>query len=162
MALLDISIYPAEPLRTRSEPVVEIDDEVLRLVEDMAETMYAAPGVGLAANKVGIARRVIVVDVDHPDGEPNLIALINPEIVERSGQIQWEEGCLSFPGVHVDVDRSAEVKVRGLAPDGTPVELEAEGLLAVALQHEVDHLDGLLILDRVGSASDLHPRKVYR
>jgi peptide deformylase len=111
--------------------------------------MYAAPGVGLAANQVGVLKRIAVVDVSHPDGEPDLLVLVNPEIVARDGQIDWEEGCLSFPGIQVDVNRSARVRVKALNRDGEPFELEAEDLLAVALQHEIDHLDGVTLHDKV-------------
>ena len=149
MALREIAVYPEEVLKTRAEPVDEVDDEIRRLIDDMAETMYAAPGVGLAANQVRVLKRVIVVDIDHPEGTPNLIALVNPEIVERSGEICWEEGCLSFPGINVDVTRSAKLVVRALDRDGNPIELEAEELLAVAIQHEIDHLDGVTLADKV-------------
>ena len=115
----------------------------------MAETMYAAPGVGLAANQVGVLKRVAVVDVTHPDGEPKLFAFVNPEIVGRDGEIEWEEGCLSFPGIHVDVLRSDRVRVRALGRDGRPFELEADDFLAIAIQHELDHLDGVTLADKV-------------
>jgi peptide deformylase len=149
MALLDIAVYPEEALRKRAEPVEEVDDEIRKLIDDMAETMYAAPGVGLAANQVRVLKRVVVVDIEHPEGNPNLIALVNPEIVERSGEICWEEGCLSFPGINVDVERSAALVVRALDREGRPFELEAEDLLAVAIQHEIDHLDGVTLADKV-------------
>jgi peptide deformylase len=149
MALLDILVYPAEPLKKKAQPVAAVDDEVRQLIDDMAETMYSAPGVGLAANQVGRLLRVAVVDVTHPDGEPNLLVFVNPEIVERDGQISWEEGCLSFPGIQVDVDRSARILVRALDRNGEPFELEAEELLAVAIQHELDHLDGVTLHDKV-------------
>jgi peptide deformylase len=149
MAVLDIAVFPEEVLRTRAEPVAAVDDGVRQLIDDMAETMYAAPGVGLAANQVRVLKRVIVIDVDHPDGRPNLITLVNPEIVERSGEITWEEGCLSFPGINVDVVRAGRLRVRALDREGAPFEIEAEGLLAVALQHEIDHLDGVTLADKV-------------
>ena len=149
MALKEIAVYPEEVLKTRAEPVDRVDDEVRKLIDDMAETMYAAPGVGLAANQVRVLKRVLVIDIDHPEGTPNLITMVNPEIVERSGEIDWEEGCLSFPGINVDVTRSAKLKVRALDRDGNPFELEAEELLAVAIQHEIDHLDGVTLADKV-------------
>jgi peptide deformylase len=149
MAIRKIFTYPEKILRTRSTPIEVVNDDVRRLVDDMAETMYAAPGVGLAANQVGLAKRVAVVDVTHPDGAPKLYVLINPEIVARDGEIVWEEGCLSFPGIHVDVDRAARVVVRALDRDGHPFELEADDFLAIALQHEIDHLDGLTLADKV-------------
>ncbi|MFO8071124.1 MAG: peptide deformylase [Polyangia bacterium] len=149
MALLDIVIYPEEVLKTAAEPVERVDDEIRRMVDDMAETMYAAPGVGLAANQVDSLKRVAVIDVAYTEGDPELIVLINPEIVERSGRITWEEGCLSFPEINVDVDRSQKVEVRALDRDGKPFAIEAEDLLAVALQHEIDHLNGVTLADKV-------------
>jgi peptide deformylase len=149
MALLEIAVFPEESLKKRAEPVEQVDDEIRKLIDDMAETMYAAPGVGLAANQVRVLKRVVVVDIEHPEGSPNLIVMVNPEIVERSGEIAWEEGCLSFPGINVDVSRSAKLKVRALDRDGKPFEFEAEDLLAVAIQHEIDHLDGVTLADKV-------------
>jgi peptide deformylase len=149
MAIRKIFTYPEKILRTRSTPVEVVDDDIRRLVDDMAETMYAAPGVGLAANQVGISKRVAVVDVTHPDGAPKLYVLINPEIVARDGEILWEEGCLSFPGIHVDVERAVRVVVRALGRDGRSFELDADDFLAIALQHEIDHLDGVTLADKV-------------
>jgi peptide deformylase len=149
MATRKIFTYPEKILRIRSKLVEAVDDDVRRLVDDLAETMYAAPGIGLAANQVGVAKRVAVVDVTHPDGAPKLYVLINPEIVAREGEIIWEEGCLSFPGIHVDVSRSAHIAVRALDRDGNPFEMEADELLAIAIQHEMDHLDGQTLADKV-------------
>jgi len=149
MAIRKIFTYPEKILRTRSTAIEVVDDDVRRLVDDMAETMYAAPGIGLAANQVGLAKRVAVIDVTHPDGAPKLYVLINPEIVARDGEILWEEGCLSFPGIHVDVDRAAHVVVRALDRDGNQFEVEADDLLAIAMQHEIDHLDGVTLADKV-------------
>jgi peptide deformylase len=149
MAILDIVVYPSSVLKTKAPAVERVDDTVRRLIDDMAETMYAAPGVGLAANQVGILARVAVVDVDYPEGAANLIELVNPEIVERTGALTWEEGCLSFPGVTVEVQRCAAVAVRALDRNGRPFEMQAEGLLAVAIQHEIDHLDGVTLADKV-------------
>lgn len=149
MALLDIETYPAGVLRTTSPPVERVDDGIRRLLDDMAETMYAAPGVGLAANQVGALARVAVVDVGYPDGESGLIELINPEIIERLDDLTWEEGCLSFPGITVEVPRSARIGIEALDRYGRPVEMRAEGLLAVAIQHEIDHLDGVTLADKV-------------
>lgn len=149
MALLEIAVYPEEVLRQHAAPVEGVDDEIRKLIDDMAETMYAAPGVGLAGNQVRVLKRVLVIDIDHPEGKPNLIAMVNPEIVERSGEITWEEGCLSFPGINIDVPRNAKLKIRALDRDGEPYELEAEDLLAVAIQHEIDHLDGITLADKV-------------
>jgi len=135
-------------LRTKAAPVQQISEDVRKLIGDMFETMYAEEGVGLAAPQVGISDRIIVVD-PHIDGEEPF-ALINPEILESSKETEkGEEGCLSIPGLRDLVERSTSVRVRGLSPDGEPRELAAEGLLARILQHEVDHLDGILFLDRL-------------
>lgn len=144
MALRDVITYPHPLLRKRSQKVEALTEEVRRLIDDMAETMYAHRGVGLAAVQIGIHQRVITIDV----GE-GLLALINPEVLERSGETQMEEGCLCLPGVIVEVDRSERVTVRGLNENGEEVTLPAEGLLARALQHEIEHLDGILIVDKV-------------
>ena len=149
MSIKEIMIYPAEVLKKRSEPVDVVDDEIRVLVDDMAETMYAAPGVGLAANQVGVTKRIAVIDIDHPEGKSDLLVLINPEIVERSGEIEWEEGCLSFPGIDVNVQRSRKIRMTALNRDGEAYELEAQELLAVAIQHEIDHLDGITLANKM-------------
>jgi len=141
--------YPNTVLRKKAEEVKEIDQDLIDLARQMAETMYAAPGIGLAAPQVGESIRLIVVDVSYTQGKPDLKVLLNPEIVEREGSILMEEGCLSIPGIRADVERSQKVLVRGLDIKGRPVEIEAEGLLAVCLQHEVDHLDGILFIDHL-------------
>lgn len=150
MAVLPIRVYPDKALRTAAEPVKEITPEIQQLVDDMAETMYAAPGVGLAANQVGVLLRVFVIDVASEDEPSELRVFINPEIVGREGEVTWQEGCLSFPGVSENVDRAAKVRVRALDRNGKPFELEAEGLLAVAVQHEYEHLEGKLMIDHLG------------
>ncbi len=138
-------------LRRSADPVPEVDDEVRALVDDLLETMYDADGVGLAAPQVGVSVRVIVVDTREEEGREAL-ALINPRVAEASADTdKAEEGCLSIPGVADIVERPARVVVEGLDPAGAPVRLEAEGLLARALQHEVDHLDGVLFLDRLSA-----------
>jgi len=148
MAVREIRILGDPVLRTPAEPVAEVDDEVRQLIDDMLETMYDADGVGLAAPQVGVSRRVIVIDVREPDVAP--FALVNPVIVERADEVErGEEGCLSIPGLRDIVERSAKVVVEGLDRDGLPRRIEAEGLLARALQHEVDHLDGILFIDRI-------------
>jgi peptide deformylase len=150
MAVRTILHYPDPRLREKAKPVAEVTPEIKRLVDDMAETMYAAPGVGLAAPQIGESVRIFVIDTAKDDEPSKLQVFINPEIVARDGELVWEEGCLSFPGVTEEIDRAAKVRVRALDADGKPFELEAEELLAVAIQHELDHLDGVLMIDRMG------------
>src|SRR5262249_6805451 len=142
MALREILQYPNAVLKERATPVENIDGDVARLIEDMAETMYAAPGVGLAAPQVGVGQRVLVLDVhgEHEEPGKRLLKLINPEIVEREGEIVWEEGCLSVPELTAPVKRARRVLVRAWTPEEREIEVEGEDLLAVALQHEIDHL----------------------
>jgi len=137
--------YPNRSLRQRCEPVHEVTREIISLVNDLAETMYAAPGVGLAAPQVGVPLRVFVVDVTPSDKEAFLRVFINPEIVHRTGSADSLEGCLSLPGVNKVIERSAGIIVRSIGLDGDPVELVADGLLSFAIQHELDHLDGILL-----------------
>jgi peptide deformylase len=142
--------YPDPRLREKGRKVEAVTDEVKKLVDDMAETMYAAPGVGLAATQIGEAVQLFVVDTAE-DGEPSdFRVFINPEILEREGDITWNEGCLSFPGVNEEIERAAKVRVRAMDREGKSFELEAEGLLAVAIQHEYDHLQGVLMIDHMG------------
>jgi peptide deformylase len=149
MPQLNIEMLGSEVLRTPAEEVAEVDDELRRLIGDMFETMYKAEGVGLAAPQVGISRRVIVVDVHDDEVEP--FALVNPRLVESSRETEkGEEGCLSIPGLSAAVERAAHVVVEGLDRDGNPLRVEGGGLLARCLQHEIDHLDGVLFIDRVG------------
>ncbi len=145
MALLEILEFPDERLRKRARPVERVDDTIRKLVDDMFETMYEAPGVGLAATQVNVHRRVIVIDVSENKDQPQ--CFINPEIISREGEEEQEEGCLSVPGVFEKVRRAERIKVRALDRNGKPFELEADGLLAVCIQHEVDHLDGKLFVD---------------
>jgi peptide deformylase len=150
MSILTILHYPDPRLRERARPVEACTPEIQRIIDDMAETMYAAPGVGLAATQVGLPHRVFIIDVASEDEPSNLIVFVNPEIIEQSGDQVWAEGCLSFPGVTEDIKRAATVRVRAQDRDGQPFELSADGLLAVAIQHEHDHLDGVLMVDHVG------------
>lgn len=150
MAVLPIVTYPNPVLRERATHVDEITPEIQRLVDDMAETMYAAPGVGLAANQVGVLKRVFVIDIANDDEPSDLYVFINPQILEKEGQIEWTEGCLSFPGVSESLQRADRVRVTALDREGNAFELEASGLLAVAIQHENDHLDGQLLIDHLG------------
>lgn len=140
MAKLEILHFPDTRLRTRARPVETVDAEVRRLVDDMFETMYAAPGIGLAATQVNVHRRVLVVDVSEEKNQP--LTFINPEILDRQGTEEMEEGCLSVPGFYEKVRRAERVRVRALDRDGKAFELETDGLLAVCIQHEIDHLDG--------------------
>jgi peptide deformylase len=160
MALRRILEYPNPLLKKRAAPVANIAGDVVALVQDLAETMYAAPGVGLAATQVGVAQRVIVLDVRGEDEAPGkrLLKLINPEIVEREGEVVWEEGCLSVPELTAPVKRARRVLVRAWTPEEREIQVEAEELLAVALQHEIDHLDGRLFLDRLSRLK----RDLYR
>lgn len=150
MAVRPILHYPDKRLRIPGKPVTDFGPEFQKLIDDMAETMYAAPGVGLAATQIGEPHRLFLVDIASEDEPSDLKVFINPEILERRGSQIWEEGCLSFPGVSEDVKRAAYVRVRALDRAGEPFELEAEGLLAVAIQHEHDHLDGVLMVDHLG------------
>ncbi len=149
MAVLEICTFPDRVLLEEAEPVSSIDREVAKLAADMAETMYNAPGVGLAANQVGVPRRLIVVDTSRRDLDSQLIVLVNPEIVSGEGLITMEEGCLSVPDYQAEVTRYQKVKVRGLDLQGRSMELDAEGLLAVVLQHEIDHVNGKLFIDHL-------------
>ncbi len=148
MPRLKIEMLGAEVLRTPASEVVEVDDDLRRLIDDMFETMYEAEGVGLAGPQVGVSRRVIVVDVHDDEAKP--FALINPRVVEASAATEkGEEGCLSIPGLSAVVERPERVAVEGLDRDGNPVRVEGDGLLGRCLQHEIDHLDGILFIDRV-------------
>jgi len=145
MSLLSILEFPDPRLRTRAAPVTVFDAELKQFVEDMFETMYAANGVGLAATQVNVHRRVLVADMS--DGRDQPLALINAEIVAKEGSQVYEEGCLSFPGIYADVTRALKVRVRAQDVAGQPFELEAEGPLAVCIQHELDHLAGKVFVD---------------
>ncbi len=163
MTILHICTYPEEILRQRAEPITEIDEEVVKLVDHMTETMYSAPGIGLAATQVGVAKQVLVVDIAPRRPESELIVLINPEIVAAEGEVIFEEGCLSVPDYQAEVKRHDKITVRGLNLKGEEVEIEAEGLLAVVLQHEIDHLNGMLFIDRLSKLKrDLYKRKVRK
>lgn len=160
MAVRTILHYPDKRLRELAKPVENFDGELARLLEDMAETMYAAPGVGLAAPQIGVPLRLFLIDISTGEDAPSdLRIFINPEIVEKVGEICYEEGCLSFPGIHEEVKRAERVKVRAQDGEGKLFELEAEGLLAIAIQHENDHLNGKLMVDHL---SMLRRRLVHR
>jgi peptide deformylase len=157
MAVLEILHFPDPRLRTKAQPVAQVDDALRRLVDDMFETMYAAPGVGLAATQVNVPRRLLVLDVSEDRSAPR--CFINPEIVWRDGEEEMEEGCLSVPGIYERVRRAERIRVRALDRDGQPFELEADGLLAVCIQHEIDHLDGKLFVDYLSSLKRQRIRK---
>ena len=147
MSRLDILHFPDPRLRRRAEPVSAVDDHVRRLIDDMLETMYDAPGIGLSAPQVDIAKRVVTIDFSRERNAP--LCLVNPEIRSASGETETEEGCLSVPGVYETVKRAEKVRVHALDRDGRSREIAAEGLLAVCIQHEIDHLDGRLFVDHL-------------
>jgi peptide deformylase len=149
VAILPVRIYGDPALRTKARPVTEIDDTTRKLAEDMRETMHAYHGVGLAANQIGILQRILVVDVPLEGDEHAAFTLINPKIESRSGSEEGEEGCLSIPGIYENVKRALQIRVTALDEHGKPVDLVAGGYLARAIQHEIDHLDGVLFVDRL-------------
>ena len=151
MPLREVLQFPDKRLRRESQPIEKVTDEIRALAADMLEVMYDEPGIGLAAPQVGEAVRLIVVDTEwtEEDAERNPLVLVNPEIVEESGSLTWNEGCLSVPDFQADVERSGEVVLQATDLDGKPVEIRAEGLQAVCFQHEIDHLDGVLFIDRI-------------
>jgi peptide deformylase len=164
MAVRTILHYPDPRLRIAGKQVPAVDAPIRQLIDDMAETMYAAPGVGLAATQIGESWQIFVVDCA-ADGEPSdLRAFVNPEILSVDGQTTFEEGCLSFPGAREDVDRAERVRVRAQDREGRWFELEAEGLLAIAIQHEYDHLQGVLMIDHLGPLKKrlLHRKMIKR
>lgn len=149
MALLEIKRYPEKILKQKTTPIENIDSDTQQLIENMLETMHAARGIGLAANQVGILKRLCVVDTSQEKENDSIIVLINPLIIEKDGSIESSEGCLSIPGCSTGIKRAGRVYVSGLDRNGKPINIEATGLLARAFQHEIDHLDGLLIFDRM-------------
>jgi len=157
MALRTILHYPDARLRQVAKPVPAVDAAIHQLVDDMAETMYAAPGIGLAAIQINVPLRVVVIDVS--ESRDRLQVFINPMILERDGTQTFEEGCLSVPGIYDEVERSRTVRVRALDRDGQPFEIEAEGLLATCIQHEIDHLDGKVFVDYLSRLKQSRIRK---
>jgi peptide deformylase len=150
MALRNIIILPDKRLRTKSEPVTKITAEIRKLADDMLETMYEAPGIGLAAIQVAVAKRIVTMDVSNKEEEKEPRVFINPEIVWSSEEMSiYEEGCLSIPDIHEDVKRPARVKFKYLDLDGKKQEVEADGLFATCIQHEIDHLNGVLFIDHI-------------
>lgn len=159
MPVLEILQYPDPRLRTKAQPVATVDDGVRALIKALFETMYAAPGIGLAATQVNVHRRVIVIDVSPDQDQP--LCLINPEILETRGENYSEEGCLSVPDVFETVARAESIRVRALRGDGAAQEFEADGLLAVCIQHELEHLDGKLFVDRLSELKRSRIRKKF-
>ncbi|GGF08736.1 peptide deformylase [Aliidongia dinghuensis] len=148
MAKLPIVLAPDPVLKAKAKPIEQVDDSIRRLMDDMLETMYAAPGIGLAANQVGVLQRVLVLDVAREGEPPRPMGMANPEVFWQSDELStYNEGCLSLPEQYADITRPAEVKVRYLDRDGKRQELEADGLLATCVQHEIDHLNGVLFVD---------------
>lgn len=157
MAVLEILHFPDPRLRIKAKPLAEVTATTRALIRDMLETMYAAPGIGLAATQVGVDQRLIVLDVSEHGDAP--MAFINPEILSQEGTEVMEEGCLSVPGVYEEVERAERIRVKALDPDGKPVEFDADGLLAVCIQHEIDHLNGKLFVDYL---SDLKRQRIRK
>jgi len=155
--ILNILKYPDKRLRTVAKPVVSVDETIKQQVKDMFETMYEAPGIGLAATQVNFHQRIIVIDISDQCNEP--ICLINPEVIEKSGEIQWEEGCLSVPDYYENIIRANDIKVQALNQHGKTFELEASEMLSVCIQHEIDHLDGILFVDHLSKLKQKRLKK---
>jgi len=160
MEKLDIVLYPEQGLREVCAPVKEMTDDIDKLIDDMFYTMYDAPGIGLAAPQIAVQERIIVVDVSEKNDQP--IALINPEVIQSAGQITWEEGCLSLPGVYGKVKRPSDIIVQGMDRDGKMVQIEANELLAVCLQHEIDHLNGKMFIDHLSGLKRTRALQQFR
>ncbi len=159
MSILNILIYPDARLRKIAEPVTVVDDQIRKYIDDMAETMYAAPGIGLASIQVGILKSIIVIDLSTEQND--LQVLINPEVIDRQGVQIMEEGCLSFPGYFAEVKRSEWIRIRTLNLDGVEIEMEADGLLAACVQHEIDHLNGKLFADYLSRLKQQRVRRQF-
>ena len=157
MAILNILHFPDDRLRTIASPVSEVSLEIQQLTDDMLETMYAAPGIGLAATQVNVHQRIIVMDISEQKDQP--LVLINPEILQKEGEQDFEEGCLSVPSIYETVQRAQHIKVRALNREGEPFEMEAEDLLAVCIQHEMDHLQGIMFVDYLSQLKRQRIRK---
>jgi peptide deformylase len=164
MSLIDIRTFPDPVLKEKTQPIQNIDGRLQLLIDDMAATMYAAPGIGLAANQVGVGQSLLIYDIAHRNENRALHVLINPRILTSEGEIISEdEGCLSVPDFRADVKRAARVLVEGVDRDGNPVRLEGEGLLAIVLQHEIDHLNGTLFIERISALKrQIYTRRVLK
>jgi len=157
MAILNILHFPDDRLRTKAKAVTEVTDKHRTLISNMLETMYDAPGIGLAATQINVHERILVIDISEEKNDP--IALINPEILEKDGDQEFDEGCLSVPGIYETVHRAEKILVKALNKNGEPIEMKAEGLLAVCIQHEIDHLDGKLFVDYLSQLKKQRIRK---
>ncbi len=162
MAVLEIRKYPDKVLKQKASAVHTIDQDLQDLIDDMIETMYAAPGVGLAAPQVGVSKRLAVIDISTKGAEIPLLVLINPVILLQEGSIEFEEGCLSLPEYTAKIERAEKVIVRAMDRKGRETEMEAEGLLAIAMQHEIDHLEGVLLIDRISPIKREFFKKRYQ
>ncbi|VAW46361.1 Peptide deformylase [hydrothermal vent metagenome] len=160
MEKLDIVLYPEAGLREICAPIPEMNDTLDQLIDDMLYTMYDAPGIGLAAPQVAVQQRLIVMDVSEKSDQP--MVLINPEIVQSVGAISWEEGCLSMPGIYATIKRPSDILVRGMDREGKTVEFEASELLAVCIQHEIDHLDGKMFIDHLSGLKRTRALQQFR
>ncbi len=161
MAVLEIVKYPERILQGKTAPVTTFDSSIQNLIDDMIETMYAAPGIGLAANQVGFSKQIAVIDVSAKEEKSALIVLINPEIIQQSDDVAIDEGCLSIPGYTTIVKRAGKVSVRCLDRNGKEIEIEGDELLSRVLQHEIDHLNGILMIDRIGRIKKEFFKKRY-
>lgn len=162
MAVLEIKKYPEKVLKQKAQPVASINGDLQKLIDNMIETMYAAPGVGLAAPQVGVSKRLAVIDMSTNDSKFPLLVLINPMILQKEGIVEFEEGCLSIPEYTTKVERAEKVLVSAMDREGKPLEIEGEGLLAIVLQHEIDHLDGILLIDRISLIKREFFKKRYK
>jgi peptide deformylase len=155
--ILPILEYPDKRLRTVAKPVEKINDTINKLIKDMFDTMYNAPGIGLAATQVNSHQRIIVVDVSENQNEP--ISLINPEIIDKSGEIESEEGCLSVPSYYENVKRASNIRIKSIDKNGNSIQTNASGVLAICVQHEIDHLDGILFVDHLSKLKQKRLKK---
>ena len=157
MSLLNILHYPDPKLRIKATPITQVDDPIKKLVDDMWETMYDAPGVGLAAPQVSVSKRLIVIDISEDKSDP--LCFINPELIEKHDISVMEEGCLSVPGIYENIERASNITVKALDREGKPFTMDAEGLLSICIQHEIDHLDGKLFVDYLTKMKQTRIRK---
>ncbi len=160
MNKLEILLYPDKKLRQVCKPITAMNNNLDKLIDDMLYTMYNAPGIGLAAPQVGVLERLIVVDISDDKSEP--IVLLNPEVINFAGNITWEEGCLSLPGVYANIERPAEIVVRAMNRDGKAIELEASDLTAICIQHEIDHLNGKMFIDHLSNLKKVRIIKKFK